>query len=826
MTLMEMINMGNESSARIKINKLLEQAGWQFEDQAHFKSNIVLEPHLYFDKNKQRGFADYVLLDNQNQPLVVIEAKRPQKNPLDGKEQARFYAQKLNARFVILSNGELHYLWDIKFGNPLMIKEFPTLMYLTYQTEFNPYYKQLVAEKVTENYVAFSQLPNFENDPSYQNVNTRQTFISENKLKILRSYQVQAIQALQFHAKEKKNRFLFEMATGTGKTLTTAAVIKLFLKTQNVKRVLFLVDRIELENQASKSFNEQLKNDYKTIIYKENKRDWEKAEIVITTVQSLIKNNRYETDFKPTDFDLIISDEAHRSINGIARNVFEYFIGFKLGLTATPKDYLKNFSADPNNPLEIERRSLLDTYQIFGCEQGDPTFRYALLDGVRDGYLINPKVVDARTEITTRLLSEKGYAFQQTTDTEDIDEVFSGKDFEKTFFSDMTNRLFCEAFLMHALKDPINGEIGKTIVFCVSQNHASKITQILNELAFELYPDKYHSDFAMQVTSRIPNAQKMASEFAYNSLGGNSQFLEGYKTSKTRVCVTVGMMTTGYDCEDILNICFMRPIFSPTDFIQMKGRGTRPYLFKSLDEKTQIKKENFKLFDFFANYEYFEDKFNYDQILKLPSIRNNSLSSNQAPQNADKIIIKSDDYLTHFKETPIGLEGMKIDRQLFQKAKQIIGNDLDIKNFVEQQQWDNALQTLQDKYENKPDLYLTLEKLKRSENVNRRITWREVLERIFGLIDHFMNKEEIFDLDMEKLSQHYQPTPEQMRLIRHYVWAYLNDGYFKEIIKKGTIGELNTYSGFTVNEFRKLGEYTTILPTYIAEKIDLNNYLE
>ena len=131
------------------------------------------------------------------------------------------------------------------------------------------------------------------------------------------------------------------MATGTGKTLTAAAVIKLFLRTGNACRVLFLVDRLELEDQARKAFTALLKNDFQTVVYKENRTDWRLAEIVVTTVQSLQFNNKYQQLFSPTDFDLVISDEAHRSIGGNARAVFEYFIGYKLGLTATPRDYLK-----------------------------------------------------------------------------------------------------------------------------------------------------------------------------------------------------------------------------------------------------------------------------------------------------------------------------------------------------------------------------------------------------------------------------------------------------------------------------------------------------
>ena len=192
---------------------------------------------------------------------------------------------------------------------------------------------------------------------------------------------------------EGNDRFLFEMATGTGKTLTAAAIIKLFLRTGNASRVLFLVDRLELEEQARKVFDGLLSADFHTVVYKERRDEWQSAEIVVSTVQSLQFNNKYQSLFSPTDFDLVISDEAHRSISGNARAVFDYFVGYKLGLTATPRDYLKNSDGvgrSAHDPREMERRLLLDTYRTFGCESGQPTFRYSLLDGVRDGFLINP----------------------------------------------------------------------------------------------------------------------------------------------------------------------------------------------------------------------------------------------------------------------------------------------------------------------------------------------------------------------------------------------------------------------------------------------------
>ncbi|HCA78526.1 MAG TPA: restriction endonuclease subunit R, partial [Bacteroidetes bacterium] len=196
-------------------------------------------------------------------------------------------------------------------------------------------------------------------------------------------------------------------------------------------------------------------------------------------------------------------------------------------------------------------------------------YRYSLLDGVKEGYLINPTVVDARTEITTELLSEKGFIVSFTDDAgEDQQEAFKQREFEKRFVAEATNQLFCKTFLENALRDPISGEIGKSVIFAVSQNHAAKLVQILNLMADRMFPGKYQSDFAVQVTSQIPDAQQFSINFANNNLLGSANFLHTYRTSMARVCVTVGMMTTGYDCTDILNLGLFRPIFSPTDFIQ------------------------------------------------------------------------------------------------------------------------------------------------------------------------------------------------------------------------------------------------------------------
>jgi type I restriction enzyme R subunit len=831
-----------EAKARIKINKLLEESGWRFFDTEKGPANIQVEPNVKITQKDidafgedfettKNGFIDFLLLDDKGFPLVILEAKKEEKDPLDGKEQARRYAKSENARFVILSNGNLHYFWDLERGDPEIITEFPTQESLTHRLDFKPDNKRLADEEVNDDYIALTQNPNFKDDPRYQDEETRTKYLWDEGLRILRPYQLKSIHALQKSAESRNNRFLFEMATGTGKTLISAAIIKLFLRTGNAKRILFLVDRLELEDQAQKNFVQYLSNDFQSVIYKQNRDDWRKADIVVSTVQSLSAQDKYKKLFSPTDFDLVIADESHRAIGGNSRAVFEYFIGYKLGLTATPKDYLKN--VDPQklsakDPRAWERRQLLDTYTTFGCSNGEPTFRYSLLDGVKDGFLINPIVADARTDITADLLSEKGYAVMvENEGGEESEETFFQRDFEKKFFSEKTNHVFCQTFLENALKDPISGEIGKSIVFAVSQKHASKITQMLNKMATKLWPDKYNSDFAVQVTSHITDAQQMTINFANNRLNGTSKFLERYKTSKTRVCVTVGMMTTGYDCQDILNLVLMRPIFSPTDFIQIKGRGTRKHTFEYTDEygeKHKHEKDNFKLFDFFANCEYFEEKFDYDEILKLPIGKGSGGDGGGGGIDIDEIEIFDPDKVKTLTEKPIGVEGMKVDRRLFEKAREELQDDEEIKMAIENEQWDKAVHIVREKYEDKPKLFLNLEKIRKSENLDRRLSWREFLERIFGRIDRFKDKNELLEEECEKFISIHKPESKYVPYIKDFMKAYITNEHFRTEINNRRFPR--EYAGFTMPEYQALNGYRQIVPEYIKDYVSVNQFMK
>lgn len=835
-----------EAQARIKINKLLEEAGWRFFDTESGKATIRLESSIKMDdlgedfQHSKNGFIDFLLTDENQNPLIVLEAKKESLNPLTGKEQARNYAISQKVNYVILSNGTIHYLWDIERGNPELIQAFPSLESIKNYYQFNPEPRKLIDEVISDDYIVLTQLHNYKEIPEYIDESKREDLIKKYNLRFLRNYQLNAIRAIQTAISDGKNRFLLEMATGTGKTLTAAAIIKLFYRTGNARRILFLVDRLELEGQARKDFNNYLKNDISTVVYKENRDDWRKAEIVVTTIQSLLVNDKYKKRFSPTDFDLLISDESHRLLGGgNSRALFEYFLGYKLGLTATPKDYLKHLNTDDlDDPREMERRRLLDTYETFGCKSGQPTFRYTLTEGAKAGCLVQPTVIDARTDITTKLLSDQGYGIMVTvasTEQEDVLEEINYKQqhFERKFFSDATNRVLCKTFIENGLKDPLSGEFGKGLVFAVSQNHAAKLAQILNELAHHLWPGKYNSDFALQVTSNVMNSQQMTIDFSNDKLNGYSKWLEDYKTSKTRVCVTVGMMTTGWDCPNILNLGLMRPIFSPTEFIQIKGRGTRIHTFEFSEknalgeiETAKAVKKTFKLFDFFATCEYFEDKYAYDQVLKLPvkSDKDISIPGSELPKGKrGDFEYSENDYISSFHEESVSLEGMKVDRMFFETFDETIKKDEAIVQLMLEGNVESAETILKEKYENKPAEFYTLEKLRKSLQIDRHISWRELLDFMFEG-NPIQSKNDLLENEFVKfISSAHIHDIEDMQALKYFFYAYITDPAVRTIIDQQDFQELYHNPTFNVEDYSRIDDdMKSKLPIYVKTYVPLN----
>lgn len=850
-----------EASARLKINKLLEESGWRLFNDQNGRANVDVETRLNPEdkinlhhagedfENVKGGFIDYLLLDDNQKPVAVLEAKRENIPPLSAKEQAREYANRIHVRYVILSNGNVHFLWDMLEGNPEPISKFPTLESLQHAAEHKLDPTALSNEVVDETYIAHSQMPNFDQTPDWKaEGDQRKAFVEKNKLKIMRHYQVDAIKAIQKAASQGKTRYLLEMATGTGKTLTCAAIIKLFLKTGNARRVLFLVDRIELEDQAQKAFQQAIGPDFTVMTYKHNKDTWGAAEVVVSTVQSLQVNDRYRELFSPTDFDLIISDEAHRSIGGNARAVFEYFVGYRVGLTATPKDYLKGTGENENTEKEFERRQLLDTYTTFGCESGQPTFRYSLTDGVNDPdgpFLVNPTIIDARTELTTQLLSDKGYAVHKVTEEEvEVDAVYGARDFEKNFFNEETNEVLAATFLEHADADPISGEVGKTIIFAVSQNHAEKIVNILNLMAMERWPGKYQSDFAIQITSRVPDAQNYTVRFSENDLLGHTRWLEHYQSSRARVAVTVGMMTTGYDCSDLQNVVFMRPVFSPSDFIQMKGRGTRLHTFRWTDfahdeEEVVHRKTGFKLIDFFAVCEYFDEKYDYKAALTVPKPQSmptpvgpgapgvpGGMVAEPTPRYGPQELGEHDELKTA-ERTVVGREGMTIDREMFQKFVEETREDAELQRLDTEDPL-AALEYLKNNVLDKPNHYMTLDKIKKHFKLDRRISLGEALDIIMGRTEQPKKKAEIiFDkfndfVRTKELSERLSEDNDLFHLAYRLFDAYISAPDVREAIDSSQFGNLAHTGQITLEQYRTLHDAGLAQPIvqYIRDYVD------
>lgn len=550
------------------IDQALKDSGWD-----------LLNPNqVRLELNGHHGRVDYVLFGNHG-PLCVLEAKRPDLDPYEAKDQARGYAENVRAPFVILSNGNEHWFWNYQRADQrdaYRVERLPSrvdLERLRLKNLQPP--RPLMTEVVGPNYIK----------PFKPEIT-------------LWEYQINAIDAVseQFD-RGGRRRFLLEMATGTGKTLLCAALIRRFLATRNAERVLFIVDRIELAKQTMEDFNVVLR-EYSPVVFKSARRrpvELLGSSVVVATIQSLTIDRRYRTEFTPFYFDLVVNDEAHRSIYGDAREVVQFFQATRVGLTATPKAYLKNINVEAlrqDNPKALEARELRDTYHYFGCEPGFPTFRYDIIDAVKDPqgpFLCLPKIFDIRSDITTQALADNGWAVV----INEQEENYKIQDLERKVFTPERNKVMCEAFLKHAQRDPA-GEIGKSIIFAVNQTHATNLTKILNLI---------QPGIAVTVTSRIPDASSIAKEFR-----------DGKRPE--RVAVSVDMLSTGYNCRDLLNVVLMRPIFSPTEYIQIKGRGTRRYTFRI--GNTEYKKEFFFLLDFCAVAEYFEETYDYSLPLPLP----------------------------------------------------------------------------------------------------------------------------------------------------------------------------------------------------------------
>lgn len=788
--------MQKEAKARIKINRLLEEAGWRLLDSPQGRVNVTVEGNVRLEdmgddfEHASRGFIDYLLLDTRGFPLAVLEAKSQSRDPLDGKYQAEKYAKAKRCHFVILSNGDVSYFWDLRENAERLILKFPSqkdLMKLSQAATA----VSLGSATVDDTWIVKSQGAVAEADKKY-----------------LRDYQLEAIKTITNKYDEGGRRFLLEMATGTGKTLLAAAIIKLFLKTGNATRVIFLVDRIELADQALQNISFYLK-EYNICIFKENKEEALQNHIVIATIQSLSYNQNYLKFFSHFDFDLLISDEAHRSIYGNNRAIFEYFQATKIGLTATPKDYLKGIDEKElieTDPRKLEKRILLDTYKTFGCESGEPTFRFDLKAAVthKPPYLVNPVVFDKRTDKTNQMLSEQGWtdAFIYEATGEQVEENFKVRQLERRVFSESLNRIIVEEFIKTAKKDPVTGDIGKSIIYCISQSHASKIVRLFNEYADRLWPGKYSGmkgTFARQITSSIVGSQDLTKKFRNNQLG------------TTCVAVTVNMMTTGYDCLDLLNVVLMRPIFSVTDFVQIKGRGTRKYTFINELAGKKIEKDNYYFIDFFGVCDYFEEKYDYKAPLKIPATLD---SRSQLEQETGSEIVKEGpgsetpiavshgnyiyvgtDFLVKDNKIQIGPECMKVDREAYrnhfeESVKELIKEDRVFKEALTKDDIDTTEKIAQEKLLERPIYYFTLESLRKAYQATNSLI--DFLKKAAGIIHKLPDRYDSLNQRFEEFKLVYPNTSyEKLNFFYNIYSCYLTSPEYRIAIDKGNLTVLD-----------------------------------
>ncbi|MBI5195933.1 MAG: DEAD/DEAH box helicase family protein [Nitrospirae bacterium] len=612
-----------EQDARIVINRKLIESGWILEGAGR---NVLTEQHC------GAGFSDYLLLGRKGQNLAVLEAKDDSLGDVYlAKEQARGYALAHGCRYIFLANSEQIYFWDLDEGDARPIERFISPEDLQRRSDLKLLKKPL---SQTVHSVSIADRP----------------------------YQAEASDIIAKLYDEGKRAFLLEMATGTGKTRLAAAIIDRFLNTHQAERVLFIVDRIELAKQAIEAFQLAFRDKYKSVRYKPGRHgEWGGASVVVATIQSL--NLHYKDDFTPGYFDIVFNDECHRSIYGeLPRQVVEYFQATRIGLTATPKDFLRNIDIDKlneSNPKALEYRIMRDTYKHFGCEPGEPTYRYTIQDAVNalqpGPYLVPSKIYKLYSLVTKESASENGWS----TEIDGEDYTFAISQIEKKVNVPERNRLICKEFLKYALITP-DGSIGKTIVFAVSQDHAGALARELNMLVPEA-----NGRFAQVITSRVKGASDLAKAFRKD---------ENYWP---RIAVSVDMLSTGYDCPELLNIVLARPIASPTNYIQIKGRGTRKYAFPD-----GIQKTHFIIHDFCEVVEYFEEKYDYNA--PLPVYEPSDVSENPTPfyqkmsgsaennkgTNRGKLISPAPDIIVFTEFIEVGLDGEKVDRMFYQSMWQ------------------------------------------------------------------------------------------------------------------------------------------------------------
>jgi type I restriction enzyme R subunit len=558
----------NEALTRkLYIDILLQEAGWDpyAPNVAEFEVNNCMPTESDYSG---KGFIDYVLWGDDGNPLALVEAKRTTRDPSVGSHQAKLYADCLEKQFgvrpvIYYSNGFTTWMWDDLQYAPRRVHGFYSRdelqMLVNRRNQRKPLFQQPINNDLVD-----------------------------------RTYQHLAIRAVCEVLERNEREALLVMATGTGKTRVAAALIDLLSKAGWIKRVLFLADRNALVTQAKNNFNNYLPH-LPAIDLTKEKED-ESSRIVFSTYQTLInkidgetdENNRY---YGIGHFDLIIFDEIHRSVYNKYKAIFNYFDGYRVGLTATPKS-------------EADR----DTYELFGLQPSNPTYPYELEQAIKDGYLVPPRAITVPIKF-----HRKGIKYAELSEAEKLkyeeefadpitgqfpSEIDAGALNKWLFNIDTTDKIL--AYLMeHGIKVSGGDMLGKTIIFARSHNHAVFIRDRFNAQ----YPE-YKGEFLKIIDNQ--------EEYRYDLL---NKFKEPDKFPQ--IAVSVDMLDTGIDVPEIVNLVFYKPVRSSAKYWQMIGRGTR--LCNDLFGPGMHKKE-FVIFDLCENFEFFGQNPDGFEATKVKSI--------------------------------------------------------------------------------------------------------------------------------------------------------------------------------------------------------------
>lgn len=546
------------------IDQLLKEAGWEIttEENVFAPNTVGIEICTKGMPNSANiGFIDYVIYGIDGKPLAVIEAKKTSVDPAVGKHQAELYADCLEAEYgikpvIYYTNGYEIYCID-RLGYP------PRQVYGFHSRENLELLIQRQNRKPITDLRINDEITN-------------------------REYQKRAIIAICEHLNNFNRRGLLVMATGTGKTRVSISLVDVLMRNDWVKNVLFLADRTALVRQAMKNFTKLLPHVTTSALSDKTKKPDKNARILFSTYQTMINFIDADTkEFSVGRFDLIIIDEAHRSIFGKYMSIFNYFDAFLIGLTATPRN-------------EVDK----STYQIFNLEQGEPNFDYELEEAVKDEFLNPYEVINRKSKILTGGIKyndlseeekeqlEKVYEYEMGTD--DIESLLSGRrDFNATemynyLFNDDTVDKVLQDLMTNGLKIQGGEKIGKTIIFAYNHKHAKQIV----DRFYLLYP-QYGNEFCVLIDNTVNYSQNLINNFEI-------------RDNNPQIAVSVDMLDTGIDVPDILNLVFFKGVKSKIKFQQMIGRGTR--LSEDIFGPGEDKKK-FLIFDYCGNFEYFSVDF-------------------------------------------------------------------------------------------------------------------------------------------------------------------------------------------------------------------------